>query len=218
MLKRTVYNATAIPTSYLDLVKTHCRVDFETDDDYLKSAIRRAVGLIERTTSFLIAPSTYEWTPGYTPGYSFAGDGGTGEASNRCQCCNLAGYNHQSGWKLPCGPVSAFTAMVQPATGDPVDNEANLELAGDLIDPSQFNRVWLVIKDGATLTPGKITIELTTGSVLDGEAVTLEPGIEDIVLRLTAYLYENRELSNMPGFDAEAFAASIDTGLWTPFA
>jgi hypothetical protein len=218
-LKRKSYDAAALPTDLLDTVKAHCRVDFSDDDSYLESATGRAIGLIERTTSFAIAPAIWTWTPaGPVPGSSWPGATPGGEGGNICTCC-LAGWQDSQGWRVPVCPVTSFSASLAPSGGGAaVDVSAALEIAG-VIDPSQFERQWLVLVSGASIDPGQVTVTLNAGFA---DEAAMPPGVLDIVLRMTAYLYEMREWEAIPGFDTintrqvAAYAASISTGLWIP--
>jgi hypothetical protein len=216
-LKRKTYDLAALATDLLTSVKTHCRVDFADDDAYLTQATGRAIGLIERYTSFSIAASSWDWQPmGSAPDPS--NPSWYGEAGNRC-ACSLAGWQASSGWQIPVCPVIDFTASLMPTGGGTVaDITASLEIAG-IIDPSQYERQWLVLADGASIDPGKVTVTLNAGFA---DEATLPPGVLDIVLRMTAYLYETREWAVLEGFDSintrqvQAYAASISTGLWIP--
>ena len=213
-LARKSYDAAGLAAGLLDDVKVHCRVDFDDDDDYLEKATARAIGLIERTTSFAIAPATWLWDPpGLAPNpfsMSIGAGGRSMEGLNRCTCRGAEGW---PGLQLPVCPVSTFTAELTPADNSgAVDVTSSYQLVGTL-DPSQFERQWLVVKPGVTVAPGSVTVTLTAGYADAGE---LAPGVADIVLRMTAHLYENREFASIEGFDVLAYAASISTGLWIP--
>jgi hypothetical protein len=218
-LIRKSYDASTLPSLLLPGVKDHCRVDFSDDDSYLESATGRAIGLIERTTSFAIAPAVWTWTPaGPVPGATWPNAGPGGEGSNLCTCC-LNGWQDSQGWRLPVCPISSFTAELAPSDNSgAVDVSALLEIAG-IVDPSQFERQWLVLADGASMDAGKVTVTLNAGFP---DLASIPPGVADIVLRMTAYLYETREWDAIPGFDTintrqvAAYAASISTGLWIP--
>jgi hypothetical protein len=218
-LQRKSYDVATLASDLLADVKEHCRVDFADDDSYLEKATARAIGLIERTTSFAIAPSTWAWTPaGPVPDPAGISTGPWGEGSNRCTC-NLAGWQGAQGWQLPVCPASSFTAELTPSDGGAaVDVSASLEIAG-VIDPSQFERQWLVLVAGGSIAPGQVTVTLNAGFA---DEATLPPGVADIVLRMTAYLYETREMAVLEGFDTintravQAYAASLTTGLWAP--
>jgi hypothetical protein len=215
-LQRKTYDLAGLATDLLPSVKSHCRVDFADDDDYLTQATGRAIGLIERTTSFAIAASTWQWQPmGSPPDPS--NPAWYGEAGNRC-ACSLNGWQGSSGWQIPVCPVDTFTASLLPDGGSISDISASLEIAG-VIDPSQYQRQWLVLVSGAAIDPGQVTVMLAAGFA---DEASLPPGVADIVLRMTAYLYETREWDAIPGFDTintrqvAAYAASISTGLWIP--
>lgn len=213
-LERLTYDKTALPVSMLPLVKSHIRVDFDDDDIYIQSATARAIGLIEAITSFAIAPATWTWKPGAGGPGSGACCGHGGEGSNRCRACGLDGYGSLSGFQLPLGPIATFTASVTDTADPPVTTDVtdDLEIVGN-VDPSQFSRQWLVIDQGATLPAGSLEILLKAGFA---SAADLPPQVEDIILRMTAWLYENREMATMGGVDIQSYAASIMTGLWRP--
>jgi len=44
----------------------------------------------------------------------------------------------------------------------------------------------------------------------------MPPSLIDIVLRIAAYLYEWREVQNVPGVDNVGYANSLLTGFWVP--
>jgi hypothetical protein len=216
-LQRKTYDLSALATDLLASVKMQCRVDFADDDAYLTQATGRAIGILERYTSFSIAASTWQWQP-----MGSAPDPGNpawyGEAGNRC-ACSLNGWQGSSGWQIPVCPVDSFTASLTPDGGGTLEDiSASLEIAG-VIDPSQYQRQWLVLASGAAIDPGQVTVTLNAGFA---DEASLPPGVADIVLRMTAYLYETREWSVLEGFDSintrqvQAYAASISTGLWIP--
>lgn len=210
MLKRTAYDVDTIAAAMLDDAKVQCRIDFADDDAFVTQLITRSIGLIERTTGFYVATSSWQWSPGGAAG----GNGFGGEGSNRCTCC-LPGFSDQSGWQIPVCPATIATALVTPSDGGAdIDVASMLDVAG-VIDPSQFQRQWLIVKSGSSLPPGTLLVTLAAGYSMATDS-TMPPSIADIVLRLTAYLYETREFANLPGFDAEHYAASMTAGLWVP--
>jgi len=54
---------TTLPTEMLPMFKTHCRVSFPDDDDYLKLCLVRSIDLFERHAGWYVFGSTVEWTP-----------------------------------------------------------------------------------------------------------------------------------------------------------
>lgn len=52
-----------LPTDMLPMFKTHCRVTFNDDDDYLKLCLVRAIDLFERHAGWYVFETTVEWTP-----------------------------------------------------------------------------------------------------------------------------------------------------------
>lgn len=49
--------------SLLAIAKSHMRVDFDTDDEYIKVCITRAIDLFERFSGWRVFPATVVWTP-----------------------------------------------------------------------------------------------------------------------------------------------------------
>jgi hypothetical protein len=52
-----------LATDLLPMFKTHVRVEFDRDDDYLKLCLVRALDFFERTTEFRVFVAQYAWTP-----------------------------------------------------------------------------------------------------------------------------------------------------------
>jgi uncharacterized phiE125 gp8 family phage protein len=59
----TGLDRTALPTALLPLAKSHLRVDGTYDDDYITSAIGRAISWFERVTNVSVNPVTWAWSP-----------------------------------------------------------------------------------------------------------------------------------------------------------
>jgi Phage gp6-like head-tail connector protein len=55
------YNA--LPKALLATAKSHLRVDFSDDDEYIKDCIKRAISLFERESEISVNPSSYIWKP-----------------------------------------------------------------------------------------------------------------------------------------------------------
>lgn len=52
-----------LPDAMLPMFKTHCRVTFADDDDYLKLCLKRSLDLFERHAGWFVFGSTVEWQP-----------------------------------------------------------------------------------------------------------------------------------------------------------
>jgi hypothetical protein len=52
-----------LSSGLLPIVKSHCRVEFSRDDEYLELATSRAIAEIENQTNRAIAPAEYLWKP-----------------------------------------------------------------------------------------------------------------------------------------------------------
>lgn len=61
--RMTPVDRTTIPTALLPTFKTHCRVEFTRDDEYLTQALTRAFDVFERLTQFHVFGTSYRWTP-----------------------------------------------------------------------------------------------------------------------------------------------------------
>lgn len=206
-LTRKSYDKTTLAAALLPKQKAQSRISFDDEDDYITSVIARSIQLIERSNGFLIAPQI--WIASPFPLASAGAGGVMGasgiEGSNRC-----ASTSGQSAGQLPIGPVSAFTMDLADSDDVHSDVTTSFQLVGGG-DPSQFTRQWIVAT--GPVDPGVLTATLTAGF---SDADAIEPSIEDIVLRLGAWLYENREFESLEGFDIQATANSISTGLWRP--
>lgn len=56
-------NYTTLGTALLPQVKTHCRVDFDHDDEFLKSATARAIQQFENETETKVFAASFAWAP-----------------------------------------------------------------------------------------------------------------------------------------------------------
>lgn len=63
MKKRTQIDREGLAEELLDLAKTHMRVEFTRDDDYIKLALRRAIDFFERITELNVFGSQWDWVP-----------------------------------------------------------------------------------------------------------------------------------------------------------
>lgn len=54
---------TALPNDLLAAAKTHLRVDWAYDDDYIKSVIARAIARFEQVNEVTVNPTAVHWTP-----------------------------------------------------------------------------------------------------------------------------------------------------------
>lgn len=61
---RTSIDRDALAQSLLDTAKTHMRVEFARDDDYITLCIKRAIDFFERATGLMVFPAVYDWAPG----------------------------------------------------------------------------------------------------------------------------------------------------------
>lgn len=61
-LERISIDRTALASELLPLFKSHCRVEFSRDDDYLKSALTRALDIFERLTEFHVFAASFVWS------------------------------------------------------------------------------------------------------------------------------------------------------------
>lgn len=55
----------ALTEELLPLFKSHVRVEFDRDDDYLELVLSRAIDLFERLTEFRVFAAVYAWTPDF---------------------------------------------------------------------------------------------------------------------------------------------------------
>lgn len=159
-IKATAADLTALPLALLSIAKSHMRVDYAYDDDFIKSAIARAISWFERVSGMTVNETTYEWTPAQT---EFCED----KAS------------------VPVTPVNDFEAT----STDTPDVTADFTVTTDSV-----HGVLIYTLNGKWVTGLKLTIE-------SGFAVAdLPAGVLDAVLRYTAHLYENREITAPSSF------------------
>jgi hypothetical protein len=107
---------------------------------------------------------------------------------------------------VPVMRVSAFTAK-----DGVTDISANYTLSGD-IHPEAISEQYFSGPSGSTVAP---TVSLTTGFATSAD---LPPSITDVVMRIAAYLFEWREVQNVPGVDGVPYANSLLTNWWVPRA
>jgi hypothetical protein len=110
------------------------------------------------------------------------------------------------GTQIPVMRVSTFTVK-DGAT----DITASYSLDGDL-NPDSIAPQYLTGPAGSTVAP---SVSLTTGFA---SMADMPPSMLDIILRLAAYLYEWREVQNIPGVDGVPYANSLITNWWIPRA
>jgi hypothetical protein len=105
---------------------------------------------------------------------------------------------------VPLNRASSFTAKDEHA----VDITAQYLLTGasglDPISPQYLTTVVGGVSPSVTLTAGY------------AYPSEMPPSLIDIVLRIASYLYEWREVQNVPGVDNVAYANSLLSGFWVP--
>lgn len=137
---------TTLPPLIMPVLKTHCRVEFSRDDDYLKTVAARAIDLFERLTGLDIFARVYNWTVAIDDG----------EASG-------------DAWRWP-GPVVPFTGFtaVDGAT-DVAGQYAILTASAELIGPAWLERATGAPEFMPTMTAasGYETLDTLPPGVLD---------------------------------------------------
>jgi uncharacterized phiE125 gp8 family phage protein len=109
--------------------------------------------------------------------------------------------------QIPVMRVSSWTAK----DGNGVDITSSYALEGD-INPDSIALQYLTGPTGSTVEP---TVTLNTGFATLND---MPPAMLDVILRIAAYLYEWREIQNIPGVDGVAYANSLITNWWIPRA
>lgn len=164
---------TVLPAALLPLAKAHLRVEFSRDDAYITQTIARAIDQFERKTGFSVFAADYEWSPGPFERRFYAP-------------AYLSGA-----WLVPVQPiVEPWAAEIPNGGGAAVDVTANYQLIGD-IDSDRVGAQYFVGPPAAGLA---ITFTAGFAAIED-----LSPGLVDVILRRTAYLYEFREAVAAPG-------------------
>jgi len=207
-------NGATVAAQWLTLVKLHCRVDFIDDDIYIKDATDRAMALIERETGLAVCQANYVWRPAAGEYANFASFSGrlTAEASNRCAGCS-------GGWHVPSSPsqlggISSFRVL---QGGD--DISPMYQIVGAVSPEMGVQQSWLVPSGGVLTRQGaapantSIVVELITGYATPEETPA---GLRDLVLRITAMYYEDREANaGSPSFAPDWLRHALST-LWVP--
>lgn len=142
---RSIDRAT-LPPLIMPLLKSHCRVEFSRDDEYLKQVAARAIDLFERLTGAGIFGRVYDWSVAMSEGQA-------------------AG----SAWRWP-GPVVPFTGFT--AMDGSVDVSAEYLITAetsDIIGPTWLERAAGQPAAVPTLTAksGYATVEAVPPGVLD---------------------------------------------------
>jgi hypothetical protein len=197
MITREITDPTKLPGELLSLAKSHCRILFDDDDAYLTSLIGSMIDLFERLTQFWVFGSTVEWVPGPSdvprdiPGACY-------------------GVATASTWQLPCGPAStSFTAT----DADAGDCSTRFAILGDAGTGAYAAAVLQLLPGEVLPTALPVTVSLTVGFEA---AADLPPALTDIILRMVAWRYEQREMGLMPGVDVTPYANSLITSFWVP--
>lgn len=207
-------NGATVSDQWLTLVKLHCRVDFTDDDIYLKDVIDRAMALIERETGLAVCQATYLWRPAADDWANFAmfSGGLTAEASNRCTECS-------GGYRVPDSPsqlggISSFRVL---QGGD--DISPMYQIVGAVSPQMGVQQSWLVLSGGVLVRQGAapadtgIIIEITTGYSSPEETPA---GLRDLVLRIAAMYYEDREANSGSNSFAPDWLRHALSTLWVP--
>jgi uncharacterized phiE125 gp8 family phage protein len=63
MMTRTEIDRDALPEALLSTAKTHMRVEFTRDDEYITLCLKRAIDFFERTTGMNVFSAEYDWYP-----------------------------------------------------------------------------------------------------------------------------------------------------------
>lgn len=187
-LNRTSIDRTTLPWSLLRLAKANMRITFDDDDQIIVHKLSHAIDLFERLSGFSVFRAQYDWAPG------------TLEAAPEAlglTAGSVAGL-------LPVRRASAWQAYDSGA----VEITSQLGLWGDS-NPDSIGEQYLTGASGAAAANVKLTVGYRYAS-------ELPPGIIDIVLRIASYLFEWREVQNVPGVDSVAYANSLMTGYWVP--
>ncbi|WP_042778894.1 hypothetical protein [Sinorhizobium fredii] len=130
----TPVDRTIIPAALLPAFKTHCRVEFSRDDQYLTQALARALDVFERLTEFHVFGVSYIWTPDWPTG-----------STERL--------------RLPLQPVEAM--VVTDVDGN-TDISASYEIVGE-VGTDQVAQQWLQPVSGASWPAASASVKLTIG-------------------------------------------------------
>jgi len=182
---------TALPASLLPLAKTHMRVEFSRDDEYIKLCLARGIDFFERTTELVVNPTKWEWVPWLGAGITLPNEAG--------------GY----GWQIPFQPAPTWKVY---DVKNGVDISAGFSMLA-YAPADQYGVRWLVASAGQpTASP---FVDITLGYA---DAASMPPGILGFVLEAAGWYYENREIGPMPGVDGVSYLNQLLTGYWVPRA
>jgi hypothetical protein len=187
-LARTSIDRITLPQAMLPLTKAHLRVSFDDDDQIIVHKLTSAISLFEMLTQFSVSQAVYAWTPGIVAPL------------------DSTGLPADAG-KLPVMRVGSFTAKDSVN----VDVTPQYSIYGDTL-PDSIAPQYLIGPSGSNSGP---TVSLTVGFPTMGD---MPPTIIDIAMRIAGYLYEWREVQNVPGVDGVAYANSLLTNWWIPRA
>ena len=182
-------NRVQLPQELLSLAKDHMRVTFDDDDRIIVHKLAHAIDLFEKLTQFTVFATEWTWEPGALPAAP----------------TDLGLEAGSVALPVPVVRVGSFTAKDEADA----DVTGTYYLTGDT-DPDSISPQSLAAASGSTTQP---TVTLKAGYAAAGE---MPPMIVDIILRIVAYLYEFREVQNVPGVDNVAYANSLLAHYWVP--
>jgi hypothetical protein len=193
-LVRLTVNRVMLPQELLSLAKQHMRVDFDDDDQVIVHKLANAIATFERLTGFGVFPATWTWVP---------------ETSDYATPPDPAPSNMIQGGLWATVPVMRVGAWSAVDSGN-INVTSSYALHGssgfESVDPQYLYGTVARTSSGLTTT-------LSTGyDALD----LVPPDITDIVLRIAGYLYEYREVQQVPGVDGVAYANTLLAGYWVP--
>lgn len=108
------------------------------------------------------------------------------------------------GWPVPIRHVASFTA------GDETGDLTSQFLLSGVASPDNTGPQYL---STSSSYGSAMAMVLTVGYE---DVADLPPGVEDVILRLAAQLFEYREMDRIPGVDGTSYANSLITGYWVP--
>lgn len=180
----------ALPVAMLAEVKEHLRVTWTWDDAQIKRSIAGAIDEIERASGMHIAPISAKWKPSFGDfAYAYYAE----LVPPTCYA------------RSPLAPVKTFTV----AAADAADITADFALEHRSIRGAPVDYFIGSYSDGIEFT-------ITAGFVNMSD---MSPGVRDVVYRLTAHLFENRDIlvENRLSMTPDWLGTALST-FWIPRA
>jgi hypothetical protein len=167
MIVRDSIDYASLPAVLLPSAKAHLRVDFSRDDAAIKDLLARSIDQFQRNTEISVFAAGYTWTP----------------VAQEFVDLSCKGFPGSIGARSPLTPIRSFGATV-PGDPDPVDVTADYAFVTNSVQGVQIYYLFGEWQDG-------LTFNVLTGYI---DQALMPPGIIDLIMKILAMNYENREM------------------------